>query len=179
MNPIKVSKFLSLILRHKPETVGIALDDGGWAEVAELLPAMAQHGTELSFDELVKVVETNDKQRFSFNEDRTRIRAAQGHSKQVELGYAPAVPPNRLFHGSVAKFLGSIREQGLVPGSRQQVHLSVDVETAERVGQRRGQPVVLTIDAAAMQADGHAFFVSDNGVWLTDKVPPRYITDGL
>lgn len=171
----RLSKFLSLVLRHKPEQVGITLDPAGWVEVDVLLAALAAHGRPVTRDELRHVVETSDKKRFAFNEDGRRIRASQGHSVEVELGYQPAAPPDVLFHGTVEEFLPSIRENGLVKGARHHVHLSADVETATKVGSRRGRAVVLTIDAAAMARDGLVFFVSANGVWLTEQVPARFI----
>lgn len=175
MNPVRVSKFLSLVLRHKPDTIGIELDPEGWADVGALLAGMAQKGTAIDFDQLVEVVETNDKRRFAFNEDRSRIRAVQGHSQSVELGYEPMQPPAKLFHGTVARFLPSIRDEGLKKGRRQYVHLSPDRDTATTVGARRGDPVILTVDTGRMHADGHCFYRADNGVWLTDHVPPGYI----
>ena len=175
MNPVKTSKFLSLILRHRPETVGIALDEGGWAEVEALLAGMAQKGHRLSRAELDHVVETNNKRRFAFSADGTRIRAVQGHSRAIELDLSPRIPPDRLFHGTVARFIVSIRSKGLVRGNRQHVHLSPDRETAAIVGRRRGDPVILTIDAAAMARAEHQFYLSENGVWLTDHVPPGFI----
>ena len=177
MNPVRVSKFLSLVLRHRPDTIGITLDAQGWADVGDLLAGMAGKGTRIGFDQLVEVVATNDKRRFAFNEDRTRIRAVQGHSRDVDLGYAPVAPPDQLFHGTVARFLPAIRDEGLNKGRRQYVHLSPDRETATKVGARRGDPVILTVDTARMSADGHTFYRADNGVWLTDHVPPGYIDD--
>ena len=171
----RISKFLSLILRHRPETVAIELDSAGWAAVDALLAGMSAEGLAVSFEELVDVVETNDKRRFIFSEDRTKIRAVQGHSRDVDLGYVPTPPPRLLFHGTVARFLPAIRDQGLLRGRRQFVHLSPDEATAATVGKRRGQPIVLTIDARRMHADGHLFFRADNGVWLTAQVPPGYI----
>lgn len=179
VNTVRVSKFLSLILRHKPETIGITLDSEGWANVDALLAGLAERGTGLSLEQLVEIVESNDKRRFALNEAQTRIRAVQGHSIDVNLDYAPLEPSARLYHGTVARFLQSIRESGLRPGSRQYVHLSPDIETAIAVGERRGKPVVLHIDAAAMDADGHRFYQAANGVWLTDHVPVRYIVDGV
>lgn len=169
------SKFLSLVLRHKPQLVDITLDQHGWVAVAELLDALSRHGRGLSFEKLVYVVETNDKRRFSFNEDRTRIRASQGHSVNIDLDYKPLAPPSRLYHGTVSRFVSSIREQGLIAGNRRHVHLSDDRNTARTVGARRGRPVILTIDAHAMHSDGFHFFLADNGVWLTDAVSPQYI----
>jgi putative RNA 2'-phosphotransferase len=169
------SKFLSLVLRHDPARIGIVLDDAGWTEVAALLAAAAAHGVTITPDELVELVATSDKQRFALSEDGTRIRANQGHSVHVDLQLPQATPPELLFHGTVPAALASIREVGLVRGARHHVHLSADVETASRVGKRRGRPVILTIRAGAMAAAGHAFYRSANGVWLVDAVPPEFI----
>lgn len=177
MNVTRMSRFLSLILRHRPEVAGIELDREGWADVAELLDGMARAGRSISLEQLVQVVERNDKGRFAFNEDRSRIRAVQGHSRRVDLGYAPVAPPERLYHGTVERFLAAIRKQGLKRGQRHHVHLSPDRETAEKVGARRGRPVILTIDSRRMAEDRHVFYLADNGVWLTDRVPPEYIVD--
>jgi putative RNA 2'-phosphotransferase len=172
---IQTSKFLSLVLRHQPEKIGITLDSAGWVGVRELLDALARHGSPLGEDELRHVVDTSDKKRFAFSEDGLRIRASQGHSVGVELGYEPATPPDVLYHGTVERFIPSIRSTGLDKGKRHHVHLSRDVETATKVGGRRGEALVLAIDAAAMARDGVVFYVSANGVWLTDHVPARYI----
>jgi putative RNA 2'-phosphotransferase len=172
---VKISKFLSLVLRHQPEKVGITLDAAGWVGVRDLLDAMARHGFAVGEVELKRVVETSDKKRFAFSEDRVRIRASQGHSVEVELGYEPTTPPDVLYHGTAPQFLESIRARGLLKGQRHHVHLSRDVETAAKVGDRRGKAVILTVDAVAMARDGFAFFVSANGVWLTDHVPAKYI----
>lgn len=171
----RTSKFLSLILRHHPEKVGLKLDEAGWVGVAELLSALAAHGHKLTQQELETVVFTNDKQRFAFSPDGLRIRANQGHSVEVELAYAPAVPPIVLYHGTAPQFLSSIRTQGLLKGQRHHVHLSADTATAQQVGGRRGKPVVLTVQADKMHADGHIFYCSANGVWLTEHVPPQYL----
>jgi putative RNA 2'-phosphotransferase len=167
---VRVSKRLSYVLRHHPESVGLTLDAAGWADVDELLAAVR-----LTRAELDHVVATNDKRRFTFDDTGTRIRASQGHSRQVELGYRPQRPPDVLFHGTVERFLAAILSEGLRPGRRHAVHLSPDVATARIVGARRGRPVVLRVDAAAMAADGRQFTRSDNGVWLVDAVPPRYL----
>jgi putative RNA 2'-phosphotransferase len=172
---VRLSKFLSLILRHEPGRVGLALDEAGWVGMAELLDAMARHGHVVTREALLHVVETSDKKRFALSEDSQRIRASQGHSVEVELGYEPATPPAVLYHGTVDRFLDSIRAKGLVKGERHHVHLSADVETATRVGARRGRAVVLTIDAAGMAQEGLLFYLSANGVWLTDHVPARFI----
>ena len=172
---IKVSKYLSKHLRHSPERIGLALLPGGWVGVDDLLDALARHRFPIDFDELVEVVERNDKQRFAFTPDGAQIRASQGHSVDVDLQLAEVEPPPILFHGTVATFLEAIRAAGLIRGRRHHVHLSVDRQTATRVGSRRGQPVVLTVDSAAMHGAGYKFFVSANGVWLTDHVPPSFL----
>lgn len=173
----RYSEFLSLVLRHKPEAVGIKLDEAGWADVRTPLDSMTAHGRALSQHELERIVEHNDKRRFQLSEDKQRIRANQGHSVDVDLGYLAQAPPALLYHGTVARFLGSIREAGLSRGSRHHVHLSRDRSTARNVGARRGNPIILKIDAARMHADGREFFVSDNGVWLTDHVPFKYVIE--
>ncbi|MGW3493315.1 RNA 2'-phosphotransferase [Streptomyces sp. NPDC001020] len=170
---VKVSKYLSKHLRHQPERIGLTLDEGGWVEIDNLLAAAASHGFRITRDELEHLVATNDKKRFAV--DGTRIRASQGHSIEVDLGLPPATPPAYLYHGTVARHLGTIRTEGLRPMNRHDVHLSPDRETAARVGARRGRPVVLAVDAGAMQRDGLVFHVSANGVWLTKAVPPRYL----
>lgn len=175
MDTIKTSKFLSLVLRHKPELIGITLDSAGWVSVSELLRACQAHGQSLILAELHEVVASNDKQRFSLSEDGQKIRANQGHSISVELGYNPAIPPDILYHGTVEKFLPSIREEGLKKGARHHVHLSPDVETARRVGHRRGKPIILNVESGKMHRDGQQFFRSENGVWLTEHVPPEYL----
>ncbi|MDH5674320.1 MAG: RNA 2'-phosphotransferase [Myxococcales bacterium] len=172
---IKVSKFLSFALRHRPEEVGNELDEGGWADVPSVLEAAARNGYAVSLEELQQVVANNDKKRFALSDDLGRIRASQGHSVTVELGYTPGEPLELLFHGTVARFLGSIRTQGLLKGQRQHVHLSAQEATARNVGQRRGTPVLLQVRALAMHHDGFAFYLSDNGVWLTETVTPNYI----
>jgi putative RNA 2'-phosphotransferase len=172
---VRISKFLSLVLRHKPETIGLYLDQGGWARVDELIVASNRSGVPLDEGLLREVVEQNDKQRFAFSDDGLRIRASQGHSIPVELGLEPLVPPEFLYHGTATRFLQSIRRQGLAPGRRNQVHLSPDERTAVRVGQRHGNPVVLTVQAGRMYANGFTFYLSANGVWLTERVPAEYI----
>ncbi len=164
------------MLRHRPGDVGLTLDDAGWVDVEDLLDALAAHGRAVTRAELEHVVATNDKRRFAFDDTGTRIRASQGHSVAVDLGLAAAEPPPVLFHGTPERSLAAIRAEGLRPGNRHAVHLSPDVATARAVGERRGRPVVLAVDAAAMAADGAVFTRSDNGVWLVDAVPPRYLT---
>ncbi|MYR45359.1 RNA 2'-phosphotransferase [Streptomyces sp. SID5910] len=170
---VKVSKYLSKHLRHQPERIGLTLDEAGWVEIDTLIAAAAAHGFRFTRHELDHVVATNDKRRFAV--EGGRIRASQGHSVDVELGLPAADPPPYLYHGTVARVLDAIRTEGLRPMNRHDVHLSPDRETATRVGARRGRPVVLSVDAAAMHRDGHVFHVSANGVWLTKAVPPRYL----
>lgn len=172
---VKISKLLSLVLRHEPGRIGIRLDQSGWTAVDGLLDALNSHGFPLTRGELERVVGGNDKRRFSFSEDGRRIRASQGHSVEVELGYEPQTPPQRLYHGTVERFLPSIKEQGLIKGARHHVHLSPDRETAGRVGQRRGRHVIIEVEAGRMHADGFLFYRSENGVWLTEHVPARYL----
>lgn len=171
---VHISKFLSYVLRHKPEVIDITLDDAGWVNVDRLLHAMKAAGKTVSRELLDEIVRTNDKQRFAFNDDGTKIRASQGHSIQIDLGLRAATPPDVLYHGTATRFLKAILADGLLPQGRQYVHLSPDEPTALRVGQRHGKPVILRIDAGAMHADGHTFFLSANGVWLTACVPPTY-----
>ncbi|MBI1286253.1 MAG: RNA 2'-phosphotransferase [Flavobacteriales bacterium] len=174
---VSASKFLSLILRHKPETVGIELDENGWANVDTLLSKMAEHGKPITMDELGFVVETNDKQRFAFSADRTSIRANQGHSIDVNLELQELTPPEFLYHGTATRNLDSIKEFGLTKQQRHHVHLSEDQAVAHSVGQRYGKPIVLVIQALEMQQQGHTFYRSNNGVWLTDQVPVQHITN--
>ena len=171
MDVVRLSKRLSYVLRHHPDSVGFTLDDAGWVHVDDLLAALRVTRAQLD-----DVVARNDKQRFAFDDTGTRIRASQGHSVPVSLGLEAAVPPGELFHGSVERFLPSILAEGLRPGNRHAVHLSPDVGTARVVGARRGRPVVLRVDAAAMVRDGAVFTRSANGVWLVDAVPPQRLT---
>jgi putative RNA 2'-phosphotransferase len=172
---IGLSKSLSKTLRHQPERIGVQLDDAGWCNVEELLDAYARKGTNISRETLDEVVHTNDKQRFSFNEDGTRIRANQGHSVEIELGYEPAIPPEILFHGTPQQFVETITRQGLKKMNRHHVHLHIDVETSTAVGRRCGKPVLLKVKALDMHQAGHEFFVTPNDVWLTDHVPREFI----
>lgn len=173
---IRTSKFLSLVLRHEPERVGLELDNAGWVGVTDLLDAVNRNGISLGLDQLKHVVATNDKKRFEFSEDGQRIRARQGHSVEVDLQYEPQVPPELLYHGTPERFVESIRATGLNKGKRHHVHLSPDPQTATKVGQRRGYPVVLTIRAGDMHRQGHVFYRSANGVWLVDRVPVDFIS---
>ncbi|MBO3750658.1 RNA 2'-phosphotransferase [Streptosporangiaceae bacterium NEAU-GS5] len=170
---VRISKYLAKHLRHDPGRIGITLDAEGWVNVPVLLKAAAEHGFPITEAELEQVVADNDKQRYAL--EGGRIRASQGHSVDVDLGLPPVEPPAVLYHGTVARVLPAIRAEGLRPMSRTHVHLSPDRQTAIRVGSRRGAPVVLEVDAAAMHAEGHEFRRSANGVWLVDHVPPAHL----
>lgn len=170
-----ISKFLSLVLRHSPETINLKLDENGWADVEELIAKCSKNGNTLDSELLDYVVENNDKKRFAFNEDKTKIRASQGHSISVELNLNEAEPSEFLYHGTVGKFMESIKREGLQKMSRQHVHLSQDRETAIKVGGRRGTPQILSVRSGAMHRDGFKFYLSENNVWLTDAVPAKYI----
>ncbi len=172
---IKISKFLSLVLRHQPEKIGLILDAAGWVSVSELMTACQTHGLNFTFDELLEIVANNDKKRFAFNEDQTKIRANQGHSIEVKLGYSASVPPAILYHGTATRNIDSILTQGLLKGQRHHVHLSADIETAIKVGMRYGKPVVFEVQADAMHANNIQFFCSENGVWLTAHVPTSFL----
>lgn len=162
------SKFLSYVLRHNPDSIGINLDTGGWASIEELI---AKADIPLTIDLLHEIVATSDKKRFAISLDELFIRANQGHSIEVDLGLEAIEPPEFLSHGTATRYLGSIKKQGLLPKNRQYVHLSADVETAMKVGQRHGKPVVLSICTRQMYCQGHQFFQAENGVWLTKTVP--------
>lgn len=170
------SKFISLVLRHQPEQIGLQLDENGWANVEELLQKMNAAGVDIDIDLLHAIVDTNHKKRFAFNEDQTMIRASQGHSIDVNLDLQPVLPPSILYHGTGIKNLQSILQAGLQKQSRQHVHLSATIETAKAVGSRHGKPRVLLIDAKAMQAAGFIFYLSANNVWLTEVVPVQFIS---
>lgn len=166
----KRSKFLSLILRHKPEEIGLSLDKNGWANVKLLLSK-----AKMSMTELEEIVETNNKKRFEFNENKTKIRARQGHSIKIDLGYEEKEPPEFLYHGTATRFIEPIYKDGLSKMNRHAVHLSKDFETAINVGQRHGKPIVLLIYAQKMHKDGHKFYLTGNDVWYTDHVPTKYL----
>ena len=175
-NKIKqTSKLLSLLLRHQPQAAGLTLDEAGWADVEELIEKVSLKYYPVELALIQKVVETNEKQRFAFNQDQTKIRASQGHSLPVELALVPTDPPNTLYHGTATTFLDLIRKEGLNRMSRQHVHLSAEASTARQVGSRHGTPVILAINAQKMLQDEFNFYRSDNGVWLTEQVPARYI----
>ncbi len=171
----RISKLLSYVLRHHPEEIGIALDEQGWTPVPVLLEQLTMKDVQLTEEMLADIVAGNSKQRFTFNEDRSKIRASQGHSVLVNLGYTSQEPPTILFHGTAESFLVSIAEKGLQKGERQQVHLSADEKTAHNVGQRHGKPVVLKVHAGEMFCNGFLFFLSENGVWLTEQVPVKFL----
>jgi putative RNA 2'-phosphotransferase len=170
-----ISKFMSLVLRHKPQQIGLVLDGAGWADIEDLLARFAAVGRSVTRDQLNEVVATNDKRRFALSDDGLRIRASQGHTVEVDLGLAPLQPPDFLFHGTASRFLDSVMATGLERRSRHHVHLTYNVATGEAVGRRYGKPVILRIDAAAMAAQGHVFFRSANNVWLVDAVPATFI----
>ncbi len=172
---VRMSKFLSYVLRHHPEAEGLTMDDHGWVGVEELLSAPGAKQRGITRDLLSQVVAENDKQRFEFDEARQKVRAQQGHSRAVEMDWAVAIPPEYLYHGTAEQAVSRIREEGLLKQSRQHVHLCLDHGTAMKVGARHGRPVVLAIRAREMHATGHKFYVSGNGIWLTENVPPQFI----
>lgn len=172
---IKTSKFLSLILRHEPERVGLKLGQAGWVSVEALLQAVNRHGVALSLEQLKHIVATSDKRRFAFSEDGQRIRASQGHSVEIDLQYAPQTPPEMLYHGTATRFVESIRQHGLKKMERHDVHLSAETKVTIQVGGRHGKPVLLTIRAGEMHRAGHVFRCSANGVWLVERVPVEFI----
>jgi putative RNA 2'-phosphotransferase len=171
----RTSKFLSLVLRHEPERIGLKLDSAGWVGAAELLEAASCHGVALTLEQLKHIVTTSDKKRFALSEDETRIRASQGHSIDVDLQYAPQVPPELLYHGTATRFLDGIRDKGLLKMGRHHVHLSAETVVTVQVGARHGKPALLVIRAGEMHRAGHVFCRSANGVWLVDHVPMQFI----
>lgn len=170
-----ISKFLSLVLRHQPETIGVQLDQNGWTDIAELIEKSNGYGIQFDRETLNHIVETNSKKRFAINDTHDKIRASQGHSIEIELGYTNQKPPEILYHGTGEKSVQSILEAGLEKRSRQHVHLSSDIETALKVGQRHGKPFVFKVHSEQMYNDNFQFLISDNGVWLTDNVPTKYL----
>ena len=170
-----LSKFLSLVLRHKPETIDIKLDNNGYVLVTELLDKMKLSGNELTFDELKYVVDTNDKKRFAFNEDFSKIRASQGHTINVDLKMKNTQPPFILYHGTSITNKESIIKNGINKGKRNHVHLSIDIETATKVGSRHGKPIIFEVSAKEMYNDKNKFFLSENNVWLTDFIDSKYV----
>lgn len=175
MDLTKTSRFLSLILRHKPEEIGISLDEHGWANVNDLIHGMRVAGYPISRSILEEIVETDNKQRYSFDECKTRVRANQGHSIPVDVELKEAEPPEYLWHGTGKKYVNNIYDMGLIPKSRLYVHLSSDIETATSVGKRHGDVMVFRIDANKMHKDGFKFYLSKNGVWLVEHVPTKYL----
>lgn len=175
MNLTKASKYMALILRHKPETIGITLDKHGWANVNELIKGVSKKYP-INMDILEEIVRTDEKQRYSFNEDKTLIRANQGHSIPVDVELEEVEPPEYLYHGTGEKYAGLIERDGLIPKSRLYVHLSKDVNTAIDVGKRHGQPVIYLVDSGRMYRQGHKFYRSANGVWLVNNVPIEFMT---
>ncbi len=174
MSEKDLSKFIALILRHKPESIGIELDEHGWANVNDLINGISKtHAIDMEL--LEKIVAEDDKTRYSFNEDHSLIRANQGHSIPVDVELEKKLPPDSLWHGTGEKYVSSIERMGLIPKSRLYVHLSADVDTARKVGSRHGTPVIYTIDTKRMASDGFDFFQSVNGVWLTKQVPVEYL----
>ncbi len=171
---VKLGRFLSLVLRHNPSAAGITLDEHGWADVEKLLVGVNRTGRKIDMSTLERIVRENNKQRYSFNENHTKIRANQGHSVQVDVELREVEPPRYLYHGTASRFLPAIQAEGIRKMSRQYVHLSGDFETAMAVGKRHGIPVVITIDAEAMAQDGVTFYRSENGVWLCEHVDPKY-----
>jgi len=174
MSSTKISKFLSLVLRHKPEAAGVKLDENGWVDIDLLIAGAENAGKLFDRGQLERVVRESDKQRFIIDGDK--IRANQGHSVKIDLELIAVAPPDELFHGTVDRFMDKIMSEGLKKMKRHHVHLSPDIETAEKVGSRRGVPVLLRIDSLAMYENGHQFMCSENGVWLTETVPSSYIS---
>ncbi len=171
----KIGKFLSLVLRHKPEEIELSLDENGWVDVKSLLKQLSQYGKQLSMEELEWIVENNNKKRFAFNDNKTKIRASQGHSIDIDLGLEEVTPPIVLYHGTATDLIDRIKVEGLKKMTRQHVHLSYDTTTAFNVGKRHGTPCVLVINSYEMMKCGYKFYRSENNVWLTDIVPSRYI----
>ena len=175
---IETSKFLSYVLRHEPQAIGLVLDSEGWGDIEALIAGAMRQGRALDRALIEEVVATSEKKRFSISTDGSRIRAVQGHSSSnVDRSFGAKVPPQRLFHGTTARSLESIRHEGLKPGKRHYVHLSADEHTARTVGQRHGSPVVLAVNVALMHQHGFVFHQAENGVWLIASVPPQFLSD--
>lgn len=172
---IRTSRFLSLVLRHKPQEASVTLDANGWADVKELLRGVNERGRSLTLEQLQDIAATDDKKRYMFSEDGRKIRACQGHSIDVDVELKTATPPEFLYHGTAKRFVDAIFREGLISRSRQYVHLSFDEETAQKVGARHGKPYIFLVEAKKMEEDGFTFYLSENGVWLTKTVPPKYL----
>ena len=172
---LRISKFISLVLRHEPAKANLALEPGGWVRIEDLLAGASAAGLRFTREELESVVAACEKQRFAIDDTGTKIRANQGHSAQVEIEFQAAEPPAELFHGTADRFIQAILSDGLLKMARHHVHLSPDADTARKIGSRHGRPVILVVDAAKMRADGHTFYCSANGVWLVEHVPPQYL----
>lgn len=170
-----LSRYMSLILRHKPEIIGITLDEHGWASVNDLICGIEKNNPGFNMDILEQIVRTDSKQRYSFNDDKSLIRANQGHSVNVDVELKEKEPPEYLYHGTGEKYVKSINQDGLIPKSRLYVHLSKDIKTAENVGKRHGKEVVYRINSGQMYRDGYKFYLSENGIWLTKEVPIKYL----
>lgn len=175
MNLQSVSRYMSLILRHKPEVIGITIDEHGWANVEELIQGIEKNNPGFNMEALEEIVKTDSKQRYSFNDDKTLIRANQGYSIQVDVELTEKEPPCILYHGTGEKYVTSIDKNGLIPKSRLYVHLSQDIETARAVGKRHGKEIIYSVNSAQMYKDGYKFYLSKNGIWLTKKVPMKYL----
>jgi putative RNA 2'-phosphotransferase len=171
----KLSKFMSLVLRHNPGLINIELDEQGWTDVGMLITKINKFGKAIDLEVLTLIVENDSKKRYAFNADKTKIRASQGHSVKIDLGYSPETPPEFLYHGTAGKFVDSILKSGIQKRNRHHVHLSPDIETAVKVGKRHGKPIVFKIKAKDMFVQGFVFFISENGVWLTSEVPAKFI----
>lgn len=174
--PSRTSRFLAYVLRHAPARFDLSMDQSGWVDVAALLAVCNANGHPLTPALLAKVVAQDARQRYEFSDEGQHIRASQGHSVPVDLGYAPAEPPAILYHGTARQFLDAILREGLQKGQRHHVHLSLDADTALAVGQRHGTPVVLLVDAGQLHRDGGVFYQSSNGIWLVETVPPQYLS---
>ncbi|EOE7167605.1 RNA 2'-phosphotransferase [Clostridioides difficile] len=171
----KLSIFISLILRHKPETIGIKLDDYGYADVNELIEKINNTGRNINIEILEQIVKEDNKQRYSFNEDRSKIRANQGHSINVNVELRELEPPRFLYHGTATRFLDNIKKEGIISKSRLYVHLSNDIDTAVQVGKRHGIPIVLKINAGKMYENDYKFYLSENNIWLCEYIPFKYV----
>lgn len=173
-NDIQLGKFISLILRHKPEVINLSLDLNGWANVDELLDGINKSGKSINMEKLEKIVEHNNKKRYIFNDDKTKIRANQGHSIKVDVELKQKIPPQFLYHGTAVKNLVGIKKYGIQKQNRLHVHLSSDVDTAYKVGSRHGKPCILKVNSAQMHNDGYIFYLSNNNVWLCEMVNEKY-----